>query len=946
MTAFLYRLGRLGHAHPWRVVAAWVLLLLAFCVAGFGFGGKLADSFTIPGTESQAALDRLDAVFPQAAGGSAQAILVAPAGSRIDGTREKAAIGDMVSAITRIDGIESASSPFSTYSTKAVSDDSRAAIISVQFSKADSSVTAATKDALQRTGSIARAAGLSVAFSGQAFQQQTVGVGVTEGLGLLFAGAVLVVTFGSLLAAGLPLLSAVIGVVLSYAAIRLVALFTDVSTSAPTLALMLGLAVGIDYGLFIISRHREQLATGTPVEESIPTAVATAGTAVAFAGTTVIIALLGLLIVGIPFLSIMGVGAAFAVLVAVAASVSLLPAVLALGGSRFVPKPGSRTARRAEAAVRGDVHTMGARWVALVAKAPVVAVVAVVAVLGVLAIPAASLELSLPNNGSQPVGSSSRTAYDLTAKEFGPGRNGPLLILADVTQNNDFITALDRMKARIAALPDVAAVGTPTPNRTLDSAILQVIPSSGPASPTTIRLVQRIRALEPDFRHDYRIPIAVTGTTAVQIDISTRLGNALLPFGLVVVGLSVLLLMAVFRSLVVPLKAAVGFLLSLLASIGVTVAIFQWGWFGGLGTQPGPLLSFLPVLVIAILFGLSMDYEVFLVAGMRETWVHSRDASFAVRRGFTQGARVVTAAALIMVFVFASFIPEGGGTIKPIASSLAVGIVFDAFLVRMTLVPAVMLLFRRAAWYLPRWLDRLLPSVDIEGEGLVRHREQLAWAAGEQDWLVSAAGLVPEAPFTTAPFDLRVRRGEVATLPVPAGVRRGVVATLTGHLLPGAGELQVDGHPAPTEAADVRRLAAPVLDDGTATAVPVGELIAERLRAAPRRQRSGSTGLWLERIRLAVPALGPGPRALSGRTPLGALLAEERLVVLAAAALAGGAELVVIDAGDIGADAERRLALALRTLADDGATAVLVTAAADPAAATPTLPLRKVPASS
>ena len=944
MTAFLYRLGRFAHRHPWRIVGAWIGLLLVFAVAGFGFGGKLADSFTIPGTESQAALDRLDAVFPQAAGGSAQAVLVAPAGHRVDDPAEKAAIGRMVTAITKVPGVESAASPFSKYSTKALSSNHRAAIVAVQFRAADSSVTAATKQGLKDTGSIGRHAGMQVAFSGQAFQQQSVGVSYTEGLGLLFAGVVLVVTFGSLLAAGLPLVSAILGVALSYAAIRIIALFTDVSTSAPTLALMLGLAVGIDYGLFIISRHRDQLASGMSVEESVPAAVATAGTAVAFAGTTVIIALLGLLIVGIPFLSIMGVGAAFAVLVAVSSSVTLLPALLALGGQRFVPKPGSRAARRAEAAAAGEVHTMGARWVAIVAKVPIVAVVLVVAVLGVLAIPAASLELSLPNNGSQPVGTDSRTAYDLTAKEFGPGRNGPLVILADVTQNNDFIHALDDIKARIAKLPDVAAVGTPTPNQTLDSAIVQVIPKSAPDSPTTIALVQRIRALEPAFQHDYRIPISVTGTTAVQIDISTRLGNALLPFVLVVVGLSVLLLMAVFRSLVVPLKAAVGFLLSLAASVGVTVAVFQWGWFGALGTQPGPLLSFLPILVIAILFGLSMDYEVFLVSGMREAWVHTGDYRVAVRRGFTHGARVVTAAALIMVFVFASFIPEGGGTIKPIALSLAAGIVFDAFLVRMTLVPAVMLLVGRAGWYLPRWIDRVLPSVDIEGAGLAARREQLDWAAGQEGWLLSADHLVGVAPFDTAPIDLRVARGGVTALAVPAPLRRGVVATLTGHLAPASGALQIDGHPVPSEAADVRRLAAPVLDDGTAAEVSVGELIAERLRAAPRRARSGSVPIWLERIRAAEPALGAARGMLEPRTPLGALVAEQRLVVLAAAALAGGAEVVVLDVGDIGREAERRLAAALPELTDGGGAAVLVTTAAEIPLGAP-VSTRKVPAS-
>jgi RND superfamily putative drug exporter len=329
---------------------------------------------------------------------------------------------------------------------------------------------------------------------------------------------------------------------------------------------------------------------------------------------------------------------------------------------------------------------------------------------------------------------------------------------------------------------------------------------------------------------------------------------------------------------------------------------------------------------------------------MREAWVHSGDPRFAVRRGFTHGSRVVTAAALIMIFVFASFIPEGGGTIKPIALSLAAGIVFDAFLVRMTLVPAVMLLVKRAGWYLPAWLEKVLPTVDIEGEGLTARREQLAWAAGQGGWLLSAERLVPAEPFETDPIDLRVARGGVAVLAVPAAIRRGVVATLTGHLVPASGSVQVDGHPAPSEAADVRRLAAPVLDDGTAAGASVGELITERLRAAPRRARSGSVPIWLERIRAAEPALAATRTRLDRHTPLGALVAEERLVVLAAAALAGGAEAVVIDVGDIGREAERRLAAALPSLTDGGGAAVLVTASAEAPALAP-VPARKVPAS-
>jgi RND superfamily putative drug exporter len=916
MTAFLFRLGRLAHAHPWRVLAAWFLIILAVAGAGFGFGGKLSDGFTIPGTESQTALDRLDAVFPQAAGASAQAVLVAPSGSRIDTGASRTAVTDTIRAIEKIDGIETVSSPFSEYAVDAVSGNHRAAIVSVQFSSGQAGVKAATLDALQKTASVGKAAGLQVAFTGQVFQNNAFGPSITEVFGLAFAALVLILTFGSLLAAGMPLISAIVGVLLSVAGLLFSANFTDVASASLTLALMLGLAVGIDYGLFVISRYRDQLALDVPIEDALPKAVATAGTAVVFAGTTVIIALVGLLIVRIPFLSVMGVGAAFAVFLAVCGSTTLLPAVLALAGRRLIPKPGSRLRQRAVAAAEGRTHTLGARWGALIEKVPAVFLVLVIAILGVLAIPATSMRLSLPTNGQEAAGSGPRVAYDLTSKYFGEGRNGPLVLLIDVTQNNDFITDLGKVKDRIAALPDVKAVGKPTPNATLDTAIMQVVPRSGPTSDRTIALVNRIRGLSASLDRQYHMPISVTGSTAVQIDISTRLGNALIPFVLVVVGLSVILLMAVFRSIVVPLKAAAGFLLSLAASIGATVAVFQWGWGASLlNIEPGPLLSFLPILAVAIMFGLSMDYEVFIVSGMRETWAHTGDYRQSVRRGFAGGVRVVTAAALIMIFVFASFIPEGSGTIKPIAFTLAVGILLDAFLVRMTLVPAVMFLFRRAAWYLPGWLDRLLPTVDIEGEGIVRQSADIAWAEGERRWVLSSTDLVPPAPFATTPLSVHAERGTTTVVAVPAHSRRGVVATLTGHLEPASGRVQAAGAVAPSGARELRQVAAPVLDDGSAADATPAALVAERLRFAPRRRRSGTVRSWLQVL----------PDAVVRDRPLGELHPEERLAVLALAAAAGGAVAVVVDAGDLEQGALERLAALLDLVVDGDRAAVVIT---------------------
>ena len=407
-----------------------------------------------------------------------------------------------------------------------------------------------------------------------------------------------------------------------------------------------------------------------------------------FAGLTVIIALLGLLVVGIPFLSVMGVAAAFAVLVAVAAAVTLLPALLGVLGRRLVPKTGSRAHRRANASDDGGRRTMGRRWVDLVLKAPVVFLVVVIGLLGAAAIPAASIDLNLPSGATAVAGSEEREAYDMIADGFGPGYNGPLVVTVDITQTTDIFEDLDAIGARLAEVDGVVYVGDGLPNETVDTAIIQVIPESAPNDPETKQIVQEIRDLQPQIEEDFGTPIAVTGYTAVSIDISNRLNDALVPFALIVVGLSVVLLLLVFRSVFVPIKAALGFLLSAFAAIGVSVAVFQWGWMAEfLHIEPGPILSFLPILLIAVLFGLAMDYEVFLVSGMREEFVKTREPRGSVVHGFQHAARVVTAAALIMFFVFFAFVPEGSGAIKAIAFALAIGVAFDAFLVRMTLVP-------------------------------------------------------------------------------------------------------------------------------------------------------------------------------------------------------------------------------------------------------------------
>ena len=933
MATLLYRLGRFSFRHPWRMIAVWLILMIGVLGGGVALGGKTNDSFAIPGTESQNAIDRLAAVFPSAAGASAQIVVTVPTGASVEKEPYRSAIDDLVARAAKVPGVDNASSPFGKYASDAVSANKTAAIVAVQFTQQESDVKPSSLADLKALSPIATDAGMKIGFGGSVYQDNTVSISPTEGIGVIFAGLVLFIAFGSLLAAGMPLLTAIVGIGVTIGGVLAASKFLVIGSSTPLLALMIGLAVGIDYGLFILSRHRNQLAQGMTVEESAATAVATAGSAVVFAGGTVIIALLGLLVVGIPFLSAMGVAAAAGVLVAILASTTLLPALLGLAKGRLIPKAGSRAFLRATASDSATKKSLGERWVTRIIRRPIVAVVAVVGLLGIIAIPAFSLELALPSGASQPVGTTTRTSYDMIEKGFGPGRNGPLIVLVDITQTTAIMPDLAAIRADLAKLPDVDYVSQGLPNATFDTAILQVIPSSAPDSPKTTALVNRIRALSSGIDQKWHTPIQVTGATAVQIDISERLNSALLPFGLIVVGLSILLLMMVFRSVFVPIKAAIGFLLSVFTSFGVVVAIFQWGWFSdALGVIPGPILSFLPILLMAVLFGLAMDYEVFLVSGMRETFVHTGDAKKAIVKGFSGAARVVTAAALIMFFVFASFIPDGAGIIKAMAVGLAVGILADAFLVRMTLVPAAMALLGRAAWWMPKWLGRILPNVDIEGEKLREHRDAVSWASGQcAGQIITTSGLVAgSGRGLVGPVTVGIVPGSLVLVSGQSADRRLLAATLSGRLDPVSGRAQVGGHPLPSESASVVRLVA--LEDigGTDRAevrVGVAELLVERLRltqpwyrafAVHRRART-----WLARIDAV---LGEG-HTIPGRAGIEQLPQLERAVALSAVALAEHTPVVMLDLLDAFADSadEAEFLRALDRLAPATTTIVLGT---------------------
>ncbi|MGW5876726.1 MMPL family transporter [Nocardiopsis terrae] len=596
------------------------------------------------------------------------------------------------------------------------SDDGTTALLQVQFVEPDGSVPSRTVDELLDSGDEAERAGLTVEFSGQSITAaQVAGIHGGEGVGLLVALGVLVLNFGAVVAAGLPILMALTGAGAGMALVYALSRILELTSTAPLLALMLGLAVGIDYSLFVLARHRQQILEGMDPRESTGRAIGTAGSAVVFAGVTVVIALLGLSVVRIPFLTVMGVSAAVTVSFSVLVAVTLLPAVLGLLGGRVRAGRLPGLGARAERALTAE-STLGSRWARAVTRHPILAVIAVLVVLGAALLPIQSMRLGLPTDESSAPDSTQHRAYDIITEEFGEGFNASLLVTVESEDTGD----AERVREELESFDAIESVQSPVRNDAGDTAMVVAVPEDGPSSVRTEELLHDIRDARSGWESDTGATISVTGATATSIDTSERIAEAMPLFLAVVVGLALVLLMLVFRSILVPVKAALGFVLSMGAALGATVAVFQWGYGSSLlGVTPTEtLLSFLPIVLIGTLFGLAMDYEVFLVSRMREDFIHEGDARHAVVSGFRASARVVVCAAVIMFAVFASFVFSDNTTIQPVAFALAVGVLVDAFLVRMTLVPAVMALFGKAAWWLPRWLGRVLPDVDIEGANL------------------------------------------------------------------------------------------------------------------------------------------------------------------------------------------------------------------------------------
>ncbi|MFC9638121.1 MMPL family transporter [Streptomyces mirabilis] len=733
MATFLYKLGRFAFRRRHFVALIWVALLTLAGVGAASAPTAGASSFSIPGTEAQKAFDLLEQRFPgmSADGATARVVFKAPAGEKMGDKTNKATVEKTVKALGDGSEVTSVSDPFKSH---AVSKDGSVAYTSVKYKVSGMELKDSSKTALEEAAQQARDAGLSVEVGGDALQA-TPETGSTEVIGIAVAAVVLVITFGSLIAAGLPLLTALIGVGIGVSTITALANALDLGTTTSTLAMMIGLAVGIDYALFIVSRYRAELAEGREREEAAGRAVGTAGSAVVFAGLTVVIALVGLSVVNIPMLTKMGVAAAGTVAIAVLIALSLIPALLGYAGRKVQPAgKKSKMLGGGRAAKKAAKPNMGTRWASFVVRRPLAVLVLGVIGLGAAALPAASLQLGLPDDGSQPTSTTQRRAYDTLSDGFGPGFNGPLMLVVDGKSSDDPKAAATKVTDTVKGMKDVVSVSPAAFNKAGDTATITVIPDSKPSSVKTEDLVHAIRDAGGSITTETDAKVLVTGTTAMNIDFSQKLNDALIPYLALVVGLAFLLLIVVFRSILVPLKAALGFLLSVMAALGAVVAVFQWGWLSGLlgVEETGPIMSMMPIFMVGVVFGLAMDYEVFLVTRMREAYVHGEKPHQAIVTGFRHGARVVTAAAVIMIAVFSGFIGSSESMIKMIGFGLAIAVFFDAFVVRMAIVPAVLALLGKKAWWLPKWLDRALPNVDVEGEGL-RTAEEKAGGGRDED---------------------------------------------------------------------------------------------------------------------------------------------------------------------------------------------------------------------
>jgi putative drug exporter of the RND superfamily len=732
VTRPLYHLGRLCARHHWPVIGLWAVVAVVLVVVAQSAGERYSDNLSLPGTDSTNATNLLQDKLPQQAYGTNPVVLQAKSGSLTDPSN-KASVGNTVASLNKVKHVIKTVDPTSSAGASFLSKDKTIGYIPVTLDVGPSDLTVEQAQAVSDGAGPARQAGLKVAVGGYVGQKLSKpATESSEAIGLAAAVVILLFAFGTATAMALPIATAVLGLAISLSAVRLLAHAFQVPSIAPTLATMIGLGVGIDYALFLVTRHKLQLREGMEMQESVARSAATAGGAVVFAGITVVIALVSLAAADIPIVTAMGCMAAISVVVAVLAATTLLPALLGALGPRI------DSLRIKLGRTHPDDHRPHGwlRWAGGVAKRPWRSAVASVVVLAVLALPVLNLQLGQSDVGALPTSTTARQAYDLITKGFGVGTNGPLLISASLgspaSSAND--TRLTTLENEVKKTSGVQSVTPATVDSKGDAAVFTAIPTTAPSSDDTVDLVNNLR--------DNVIPAALKGTdlkayvggqTAGYIDLADRISEKLPSMILIVVALSFLVLLLAFRSILVPLKAAIMNLLSVAAAYGVVTFVFQEGHGASLIGLDGaiPIVSFVPLLMFAILFGLSMDYEVFLLTQVHEHYREHSDPSRAVVEGLANTGRVITSAALIMVFVFGSFILNGDPTVKEFGVGLAVAIAIDATIVRCLLVPAVMVLLRGRAWWLPKWLARVVPRISIEGEEYFAKRDAERAAAAQ-----------------------------------------------------------------------------------------------------------------------------------------------------------------------------------------------------------------------
>ncbi|MFI1333408.1 MMPL family transporter [Streptomyces sp. NPDC020845] len=706
--------------HRLVVLLLWVGALFGTAVASGVAGSAYANVFGFPGTESSRAMERMEKAFPQRAGDTDSVVWEVDQGKSVKDPAVRERMSAALTDIGKLPEVGTVVSPYEPEGARQISENGRIAYAEVTFTKQAFELRKENIQKVVDRAEEARTAGLRVELGGQAIEQtQEPPAGLSEAVGIVAAAVVLFLAFGSLFAMLLPLLNAIFAVGTGLSALILLSHVVDLPDVAPLMGSLIGLGVGIDYALFIVTRHRKGLRAGLDPAESATRALDTSGRAVLFAGGTVCIALLAMFSLDLSFLNGIAIAATLTTLLSVAAAVTLLPAMFGFLGHRVL----SRKERRAlaEEGPREGEKPGGraVRWASFVERRPKALAAVALVVMAVLAIPTLSLRLGTNDQGNQPESQTTRKAYDLLAEGFGPGFNGPLLMVADVSGGAVEQRALDGLVRRVNGTEGVVrAVRLPAPPGTAkDTAVVQVVPTTSPQSEKTDRLIDTLRDdIVPAAERGTALEVDIGGATAIQKDFASVIGERLPPFIALIVGLGALLLLVAFRSVVVPLTAAVMNLIAAAASFGVLVAIFQWGWgmdLLGLGKE-GPIISFLPVIMLPLLFGLSMDYQVFLVSRMHEEWVHTKDNARAVRAGLADTSRVINCAALIMICVFSSFILSGdrGGVMAGLG--LAGSVALDAFILRMVLVPALMQLIGRANWWLPRAIDKRLPHLAVD----------------------------------------------------------------------------------------------------------------------------------------------------------------------------------------------------------------------------------------